>query len=148
MLDRRFSDEPFANREFIVNEPLRDLNSERCCPRPELEDSEAARDLTNIVFSAKLEVEPSAALKLVARPLISVPALPSEPVRDLNNDVRSAKVAAEPIDVLKFTPRPLKSDDASPTEPDRDLNKEVWSRRLEAELKEPDSDLANPLVSE
>ncbi len=86
-MDRRFSDEPFANREFIVNEPLRDLNSESCSPRPELEDSEPARDLTNIVCSAKLEDEPSAALKLVARPFDSVPAIPSEPVRDLNNDV-------------------------------------------------------------
>jgi len=86
-LDRRFSDEPFANREFIVNEPLRDLDSESCSPRPERGDSEPARDLTNIVCSAKLEVEPSEALKLVARPLVSVPAMPSELVRDLNNDV-------------------------------------------------------------
>ena len=86
-MDRRFSDEPFANREFIVNEPLRDRNSESCSPRPEPEDIEPARDLTNIVCSAKLEVELSAAPKLAARPLVSVPAIPSEPVRDLNNDV-------------------------------------------------------------
>ena len=86
-LDRRFSAEPFPNREFIVNEPLRDRNSESCSPRPELEDSEPARDLTNMICSAKLEVEPSEALKLVARPLVSVPAMPSEPARDLNNDV-------------------------------------------------------------
>ena len=86
-MDRRFSAEPFAKREFIVNEPLRDRNSESCSPRPELEDSEPARDLTNMVCSAKLEVEPSEALKLVARPLVSVPAMLSEPVRDLNNDV-------------------------------------------------------------
>jgi len=134
-LDRRFSAEPFPNRKFIVNEPLRDLDRERCPPRPELEDREPDRDLTNILFSTKLEVEPSEALKLVARPLFSAPAMPSEPVRDLNNDVRSAKLAAEPIDVLKFTPRPLKSDDACPTEPDRDLNREVCSTRLEAEPK-------------
>ena len=86
-MDRRFSDEPFAIREFIVNEPLRDLTSESCSLRSELEDSEPARDLTNIVCSAKLEFEPSEALKLVARPLVSVPAMPSELVRDLNNDV-------------------------------------------------------------
>jgi len=38
-----------------------------------------------MICSAKLEVEPSEALKLVARPLVFVPAMPSEPVRDLNN---------------------------------------------------------------
>ena len=86
-MDRRFSAEPFPNREFIVNDPLRDRNSERCSPRPELEVSEPGRDLTNMICSPKLAVEPSAALKLVARPLVSVPAIPSEPVRDLNNDV-------------------------------------------------------------
>ncbi len=86
-MDRRFSAEPFPNREFIVNEPLRDLDSESCSPGLELGDSEPARDLTNIACSAKLEDEPSEALKLVARPLVSVPAMPSEPVRDLNNDV-------------------------------------------------------------
>lgn len=86
-LDRRFSDEPFVNCEFIVNEPLRDLDSESCSPRPELEDSDPARDLTNIACSTKLNVEPSEAPKLAVRPLVSVPAIPSEPVRDLNNDV-------------------------------------------------------------
>ena len=86
-MDRRFSAEPFPNREFIVNEPLRDRNSESCSPRPEPEDIEPARDLTNIVCSAKLEEEPSEALKLVARPLVSVPSMPSEPDRDRNKDV-------------------------------------------------------------
>jgi len=38
-----------------------------------------------MICSAKLEVEPSEALKLVARPLVSVLVMPSEPVRDLNN---------------------------------------------------------------
>jgi hypothetical protein len=32
--------------------------------------------------------------------------------------------------------------------PDRDLNSEVCSTRLEAEPKEPESDLTNPLASE
>ncbi len=70
-----------------MSHSLRDRNSESCSPRPELEDSEPARDLTNMICSAKLEVEPSEALKLVARPLVSVLVMPSEPVRDLNNDV-------------------------------------------------------------
>lgn len=122
-MDRRFSEEPLAKREFIVNEPLRGRNSESCSPRPEVGDIDPARDLTNMFCFAKLEVEPSAALKFVARPLASVPAMPSKPARDLNNDVFSAKLAAEPMDALKFTPRPLKSDDASPKEPERDLNR-------------------------
>jgi len=81
--------------------------------------------LTNIVCSARLEVEPSAALKLVARPLVSVPAMPSEPVRDRNNDVCSAKLSAEPIDALKFTVRPLNRELERPSDPVRDLNTEM-----------------------
>ena len=106
-MDFRTSAEPFVSREFSANEPLKILTSENCSPRLALEDSESARDLTNIACSAKLKVEPSAALKLVARPLVSVPAMPCEPVRDLNNDVCCAKVAVEPIDALKFTARPM-----------------------------------------
>ena len=86
-MDLRFSAEPFPNREFIVSEPLRVLKSERCSPRLEFEDSEPARDLKKEICSATLEVEPSAAFKLVARPLVSAPAMPRELDRDLNNDV-------------------------------------------------------------
>src|SRR5216683_1074212 len=96
MLDRRFSDEPFANREFIVNEPLRDLNSESCSPRPELEDSEPARDLTNIVCSAKPAVEPIDVLKFTPRPLKRDDASPMVSDRDLNSEVCSTRLEAEP----------------------------------------------------
>lgn len=76
-----------------------------------------------MICSAELEVEPNVPFKLVARPLASVPAMPSEPGSDLNNDACSPKLAVEPIDVLKLTPRPLNSDDASPNEPEKDLNR-------------------------
>jgi len=124
-LDLRTSAEPFASREFVASEPFRVLTSENCSPRLELGDSESARDLTNIVCSVKPEVEPSAALKLVARPLASVPAAPTEPVRDRNNDVCSAKLAVEPIDALKFTVRPLNRELERPSDPVRDLNTEM-----------------------
>jgi hypothetical protein len=150
-LDLRVSAQPFPNRRFIVNEPLRVLKSETCSPRPELEESEPARDLTKEFWSATLKVEPSIPVKFVARPLVSAPSVPREPDRDLNNDVCSTRfegIVSDSVSVLKnevcsarfedrpnepdkLLVKPLTSEPARDNEPKRVLESEMWSTVFE-----------------
>jgi len=58
-------------------------------------ETEPVRDLKSEVFSAKLEDEPSEALKIIARPPSSELARENEPVRDLNSEDFSARLEAK-----------------------------------------------------
>jgi hypothetical protein len=62
----------------MVHKPLNDLNRAVFSPRPEPEDNESVRDLKNEDCSKRLDVEPSEALRALARPLVSDPERPSE----------------------------------------------------------------------
>jgi hypothetical protein len=59
------------------------------------------------LFSARLEAEPSEAVKVKARPLIPEPASDSEPVRDLNSEFFSATLDAEDSEPARDLARPL-----------------------------------------
>jgi hypothetical protein len=58
-------------------------------------------------FSARLEAEPSEAVKVNALPLTPEPASDREPERDLNSEVFSAKPEAKDREPVKTFPRPL-----------------------------------------
>jgi hypothetical protein len=70
-------------------------------------ESEPDRDLKSEFFSARLEAEPSEALKVKARPLIPKAARDNEPVRDLNSELFSARLEAEDSEPDRDLARPL-----------------------------------------
>jgi len=70
-------------------------------------ESEPDRDLKSEFFSARLEAEPSEALKVKARPLIPEPASDKEPDRDLKIEFFSARLETEPRELDRDLARPL-----------------------------------------
>jgi hypothetical protein len=70
-------------------------------------EREPDRDLKSEFFSARLEDEPSEAVKVKARPLIPEPASDREPVRDLNSELFSATLDAEDREPARDLARPL-----------------------------------------
>ena len=70
-------------------------------------ESEPDRDLTIDDFLARLEAEPSEALKVKARPRIPEAARDREPDRDLNSELFSARLEAEPSEPVRDFARPL-----------------------------------------
>src|SRR5438094_10623019 len=70
-------------------------------------DREPDRDLKIDDFSARLEAEPSEALKLNARPRIPEAERDREPDRDLNSELFSARLEAEPSEPVRDFARPL-----------------------------------------
>ena len=99
-----------------VKEPVKGLKSESCSPRPEPEDSDPVRDLTNELFSMALEAELREVLNPSARPLFSEPAEPREAVRDLNSEDFSPRLEDEPIEDPRLMARPFEKKVASPIE--------------------------------
>ncbi len=69
-----------------------------------------------------------------------------EPDRDLNRELFSAKAEAGPSEAVKLKVLPLNREPARDREPDRVLKIEDFSAKVEAKDREPDRDLARPLV--
>ncbi len=88
--------------------------------------------LKNEVCSTRVEERLNEPDRFLAKPLTSEPARDNEPVRVLDSEIV----------------RPLKREVAIDSEPLKPLNSEVWSINAEDELREPDRDLAKPLISE
>src|SRR5260370_39625063 len=114
------------------------------------------RDLNIDVFSAKLEDEPSPAVRPTMPPFKMERAKLRDPDKDLNNEDFPAKLEAEPSELvsnrnsescsailedsptepIKDLARPLIWEVATPWEPERDRNSEFFSVILEVEPRE------------
>ena len=81
--------------------------SEDLSTNPEPRVSEPVRDLKNELRSRRLELEPSEALRDLARPLASEPARLNEALMDLKSELFSARPDEEPREPFRLLARPL-----------------------------------------
>src|SRR5207249_221320 len=101
------SEDLSTNPEPEISEPLRDLNSELFWAVFEARVSEAETDLCHEDLSARLEDEPSEALKYSVRPLKKELTRLNESLSDLKNEYFSTRLEASPSDALRDLAYPL-----------------------------------------
>lgn len=98
--------------------------------------SELERALKIDVCSAKLDVEPSALVRVCANDLVSEPTVLSAPLSDLKSDICSAKVEEGPIVAIIDFARPFVSKLETPNEPIGDLKNDDFTESPETKPKE------------
>lgn len=75
--------------------------------------------------SAKLDADPTDAVRLTVRPLKKDDTSPRLSVRVLKSVLWPTMLVAEPTDAVKATVRPLKNDEANPRASEKARNKET-----------------------
>lgn len=98
---------------------------------------EPVRDLNNVSWLEKFDVEPIDTLSDNVRPWANVVASPRESDRDLNIEACSTRLVDALMEADRSLGNVLASEPPSDNDPIRDLNHELCSMKLDDEPSEP-----------